>query len=406
MIIGSLLALGGQLAAQEAKQDPRTNIAKNNPHVKIRGDFQRFRQRAVSGKPTRVVTMGGSITENKRGHSAQIPEWLKQRFPKADFQFTNAGIASTCSTTGAFRLENDVLSTGRVDLLIVEFAVNDDQDAGHAKRECIRGMEGIVRHLRRAQPRADILMVQYVNPGMLETVISGKTPLAISAHESVAQHYGIPSVNVAGEIASAVKEGRYSWEDYGGTHPKAFGYTVAVNMMIAALEKGMAKSENAEAVTKDHPLPLPLERGNYGGGKFTDVQDAYWLGGWKFGKVSRDLLPLGAIRSRYEEYDILRAEEPGTTLYLNFQGKSIGAFVLAGPDAGIVEMSVDGSPWQQQTLYHHYSSKLNYPRSVTFAADLSSGIHQLVLRVSDKKPDGSQGNAVAIMFFEVNGGEN
>ena len=117
-----------------------------------------------------VVTMGGSITENKRGHSAQIPEWLKQRFPKADFQFTNAGIASTCSTTGAFRLETDVLSTGRVDLLIVEFAVNDDQDAGHAKRECIRGMEGIVRHLRRAQPRADILMVQYVNPGMLETV--------------------------------------------------------------------------------------------------------------------------------------------------------------------------------------------------------------------------------------------
>ena len=399
MVIWGLLAVVGQLAAQEAKQDPRAKIAKDNPNVKMRGDFLRFRKRAESGKPTRVVTMGGSITEQKRGHSGQIPEWLKRRFPDADFQFTNAGISSTCSTTGAFRLESDVLSEGRVDLLIVEFAVNDDQDAAHARRECIRGMEGIVRHLRRAQPQADILMVHYVNPGMLETVISGKTPLTISAHEAVAKHYEIPTVNVAAEVAAAVKEGRYVWKDYGGTHPKPFGYQVAVNMIISALERGM---EGDSKEVKDHALPLPLDRGNYGGGKFIDVQDAYWLGGWKFGKVSRELLPVGAIRPRYEKYDILRAEDPGTTLYLNFQGKSVGAFILAGPDAGIIEASVDGGPWQEYILYHSYSGGLNYTRSVIFAVDLSLGPHQLVLRVSDKKPDKSKGNAVSILYFEVN----
>ena len=41
-------------------------------------------------------------------------------------------IASTCSTTGAFRLRDDVLIKGPVDLFFIEFAVNDDQDAGHA----------------------------------------------------------------------------------------------------------------------------------------------------------------------------------------------------------------------------------------------------------------------------------
>ena len=66
----------------------------------------------------------------------------------------------------AFRLQSDVLAGGRVDLLIVEFAVNDDQDAAHARRECIRGMEGIVRHLRKVQSQADGLMVHYVNPEM------------------------------------------------------------------------------------------------------------------------------------------------------------------------------------------------------------------------------------------------
>ncbi len=402
MVLG-VFALVEQVEAKEqGAPDPRAQIAGDNPRVKIRGDFQRFRKRAESGELTRVVTLGGSITEAPHGHSSQVPNWLKQRFPKANFEFTNAGIASTCSTTGAFRLQRDVLSGGRVDLLIVEFAVNDDQDAMHTRKECIRGMEGIVRHLRKVQPQADILMVQYVNPGMLETLLKGETPLTISAHEAVAEHYGISSVSVAGEIAAAVKEGRYEWKDYGGTHPKSFGYQVAVNLMISALQRGMEDSVRAKEAIADHDMPLPLDRENYGGGKFIDVQEAYWLGGWKYGKVSKDLLPVGAIRSRFEKYQILRGDAPGTTLYLNFIGRSVGAFVLAGPDAGILEVSVAGGPWQEQSLYHQHSSGLNYPRSVTFASDLSSGQHQLVLRLSDKKPEKSKGKAVSILYFEVN----
>ena len=89
-------------------------------------------------------------------------------------------------------------------------------------------------------------------------------------------------------------------------------------------------------------------------------------------------------------------------LYLNFIGRSVGAFVLAGPDAGIIEVSVDGGPWQEQSLFHKHSGGLNYPRSVTFASDLPSGQHQLVLRLSGKKPEKSKGTAAAILYFEVN----
>lgn len=399
IITAGLMTLVGTVCAQEGGQDPRAAISQDNAQVRMRSDFRRFRQRAESGKPTRVVTLGGSITENDHGHSALVPAWLKQRFPKADFQFTNAGISSTCSTSGAFRLERDVLAGGRVDLLIVEFAVNDDQDARHAERECIRGMEGIVRHLWQAQPQADILMVQYVNPEMLEALLSGKTPLSLAAHEKVADHYGIPSVNVAAEVAAAVKEGRYTWEDYGGTHPKPFGYQVAVNMMVSALERGMV----AEGMDSDgHPLPPPLDSGSYGGGVLVDVQEAAWLGGWRYGKVGKDLLPVGAIRPRYETYEVLRGDEAGTTLYLDFEGRSVGAFVLAGPDAGTVEVRVDGSPWQEKTLYHQHSGKLNYPRTVMFATDLPPGRHQLVLRLAEKKPQGSGRRAASILSFEVN----
>ncbi len=392
----------GQVVAEEAKQDPRAEISPQNARVKMRGDFKRLRQRAESGQPTRVVTLGGSITEAVHGHSLQVPAWLKKKFPQADFQFTNAGIASTCSTTGAFRLQSEVLAGGRVDLLIVEFAVNDDQDAAHSRDECIQGMEGIVRHLRQKQPQADILMVQYVNPGMLATLLKGEVPLTIAAHEAVAEHYGISSVNVAAEIAAAVEEGRYEWKDYGGTHPKPFGYQVAVNLIISALQRGMEGELEGSAEMKPYVLPEPLDQGNYAGGKFIDVQDAYWLGGWKYGKVGKALLPVGAIRSRYEKYQVLRGDDPGTTLYLNFQGRSIGAFVLAGPDAGMVEVSVDGASWQKKKLFHKHSKGLNYPRSVTFATGLTSGRHQLVLRLIEDKVEGSKGHSASILYFEIN----
>ena len=50
---------------------------------------------------------------------------MKEMFADTRFDFINAGISSTCSTTGAFRLAEHVLSSGSVDLLFVEFAVND-----------------------------------------------------------------------------------------------------------------------------------------------------------------------------------------------------------------------------------------------------------------------------------------
>ncbi|MDG1854188.1 MAG: hypothetical protein P8I97_08515, partial [Verrucomicrobiales bacterium] len=96
-------------------------------------------------KEGRVAFIGGSITQ-MNGYRPMVADWLKARFSQTKFEFINAGISSTCSTTGAFRLKEHVLDKGRIDLFFIEFAVNDDQDAGHEKRECVRGMEGIIRH--------------------------------------------------------------------------------------------------------------------------------------------------------------------------------------------------------------------------------------------------------------------
>ncbi|MFT5528163.1 MAG: lysophospholipase L1-like esterase, partial [Pirellulaceae bacterium] len=328
------------LVSSIASADDRTAISADNPNIHQRGDFSDLKRKLTVDKKAHVGFIGGSITANAGGHTAMVPAWFRKNYPEVEFTFTNAGISSTCSTSGAFRLKNDLLSKGKLDLLIVEFAVNDDQDAGHNHENCVRGMEGIIRQLKQHNPAAAIVMVHYVNPGMLAMLQAGNTPISISAHHKTAEHYNVTEVNLAAEIANNAKAGKYSWQDYGGTHPNKFGYEIASNMITAALA-GRLESKNT--VADSSALPKPIDAYNYGNGRFIEISDAKLAGDWKQGKVTRDLLPIGGIRNSFSSYECLRGNIPGDTLTLEFTGRTVGAFILAGPDAGIVSSKIDGA---------------------------------------------------------------
>ena len=192
---------------------------------------------------------------------------------------------------------------------------------------------------------------------------------------------------------------RYTWKDYGGTHPGRFGYEVASNMIFAALQAGIAKGGKPGERT----LQEPLDPASYDRGSFVHPKNAKVSASWKLGKVGREMLPLGGIRSHYGQFEVLRSDRPGADLAFDFEGRAVGAFVLAGPDAGFVEVSVDGGAFATIELYHRFSGGLNYPRSVMFADELEPGKHTLVLRIAEDKPNKSKGNAASILFFEVNG---
>ena len=223
---------------------------KSNPNLLSRGNFANSLHRFEKEKKGHVAFMGGSITE-MNGYRPILKDWLKKRFPKTEFTFTNAGISSTCSTTGAFRLERDILNHGPVDLFFVEFAVNDDQDAGHDRESCHRGVEGILRHLRTHNPRSDVVLTYFVNPGMLKVLQGGKQPLPMAAHEEVLKHYDVSAVHLAKEVAERINAGTYSWAKFGGTHPKRPGNQLAANLAGRLLENGWKKAGSAK------PLPHP-----------------------------------------------------------------------------------------------------------------------------------------------------
>lgn len=367
--------------------------------VRLRGTFENARVTFErTGKGT-VAFMGGSITE-MNGYRPMVCELLQKRFPKTAFTFIAAGISSTCSTTGAFRLGADVLAQGPVDLFFVEFAVNDDQDAHHARTECVRGMEGIVRHARQSNPNMDIVMTYFVNESILKTFQEGKTPLTVEAHEAVAAHYGVSTINLAKEVADEITAGTLTWEKFGGVHPAPFGNAIAAQMIDQLFSRAWAGPLAKEAAAKPYPLPqAPLDPLSYANGRFIDLKAAKIKQGWTLGVPAWDSLP-GDKRGPFTSIPMLCAAAAGAEAALAFEGTAVGAYIVAGPDAGIVEASIDNGPFRAVNLFHEYSKGLHYPRTVMLGTDLQPGPHTLTLRISAETK--SAGQAMRVIHFVAN----
>lgn len=376
----------------------------DNDNVHVRGHLQRALAKIAGQSEARVAFLGGSITEME-GYRPLVETWLTERFPQTKFTFIRAGISSTCSNTGAFRFQRDVAAHGPVDLLLVEFAVNDDQDAHHDADGCIRGMEGILRQLWQHNPDAGAVMLHFVNPEMLATAQAGGTQLSAKQHESVARHYGVSSIDLPAELADRIKDGTMSWESWGGTHPGPAGNRHTADLVIQVLraaQAGAAGAGEAAAAGAAEALPEPLLASSFASGAFLPAEAVRPGAGWQMGVPDWDALP-GSKRERFVRESLYYSEQPGSQLTLEFSGTAVGAYLLAGPDAGRLEVRVDGGEWRTVELYHNYSAGLHYPRTVMFESELPAGRHVAEVRVSGEKHENSRGHAARILQFVVNG---
>ena len=136
--------------------------------------------------------------------------YLQTRYPQTKFDFIAAGIPSLGSVPHAFRLERDMLAHGPIDLLFLEAAVNDTAN-GTPPAQMLRGMEGVVRHARMANPFTDIVQMHFVMPEHIADYNQGKIPKAVAQHELVAVYYGNVSLNLALEITDRITAKQFTW---------------------------------------------------------------------------------------------------------------------------------------------------------------------------------------------------
>lgn len=384
------------LVVQEGSEGQLTSTAFHNHRSNLSNAALQFEKE----KTGRIAFLGGSITYNG-GWRDSLEQYFVMRFSDTKFEFIRAGISSMGSTPSAFRLERDVLSKGRVDLLFQEAAVNDDTN-GRSKTEQLRAMEGIVRNLRNSNPNIDIVLMHFVDPGKMATYRADNIPDVIKHHELVAEHYDIPSINLAKEVTERIDNGEFTWEeDFVNLHPSPFGQGIYANSMIEFLENSFDKNPESQTKVVAHPMPAMLTKGAYDNGKLIKASEASYAEGWA---MDENWIPADntGTRDNYHHVPMLISNTPGSQLQFSFTGNTVGIAVAAGQDAGIIEYRIDDGPWYKLNLFTKWSASLHLPWYYTLATDLSDSGHVLELKIAEDRDERSIGNACRIRYFYVN----
>jgi pimeloyl-ACP methyl ester carboxylesterase len=349
-------------------------------------------------KKGRVAFLGGSITYNN-GWRDSVASFIRSQFPGTTFDFINAGIPSFGSLPDAFRAYNDIFSKGKIDLLFVEAAVNDRTNA-YPATEQIRAMEGIVRQAKKANPLTDIIFMYFVDPDKINDYNSGVIPSEIINHEKVAACYNIPAVNLAKEVTARINNREFTWEgDFIDLHPSPFGQQVYFRSIASLLDK--CWGENIGSSQSQNALPVKIDPFSYENGRLKEVKISDETAGWTFVENWAPADNAGT-RAGYVNVPMLVGSEPGKILKFSFKGSSAGIAFTAGPDAGIIEYSIDGSEWKSTDLFTQWSRGLHLPWFLVLGDELKKGSHTLKIKMSSSKNAESTGTVCRIRYFFVN----
>jgi len=358
-----------------------------------------FYNAAAKGGKVQVTFLGGSITYNP-GWRQKVCRYLKERFPNTDFHFVAAGIPSLGSLPHAFRLQRDVLDSGKTDLLFVETAVNDRVNGTDSITQ-VRDLEGIIRHAKKNNPDMDIVMMAFADPDKTGDYNKGITPVEIKNHQLIAQHYSLPFINIAKEVRDKMKNKEFSWnDDFKDLHPAIFGQELYFET-IKDLLNTCFENQSSQAINSKSSLPKPLNKASFENGSYYNIKNAKYTSGWEYTENWKPTDGLGT-RDGFVNVPVLSSDKPGAELSLPFNGTAVGIAIVSGSDAGIINYAVDNGPVKSIDLYTQWSGMLHLPWYLLLGSDLKPGKHVLKISINEKKNPSSKGNACRIVNFLVN----
>jgi len=353
---------------------------------RVRGGLGNALAKLDAGGPVNIAYFGGSITAMP-GWRTKTLKWFQDTWPNAKIHEINAAIGGTGSDLGVFRCGQDVLGH-KPDLIFVEFAVND---GGAAPEAIYRQIEGIVRQAWKANPLTDICFVYTIHLAFMPAYEKGNCPRSTSAHERIAEHYGIPSIDCGLRIAELLKEDKLVFTVKQGEkapegkigfsgdecHPTDAGHEVFRQVILGAFDE-IKKASKAGP----HELKAAFVADNWESAKMVPLDPAMLTPGWQklprdkgLGKGFGDRLPV-----------VWEATKPGEKLSFRFKGTLARLYDLVGPDGGKAICSVDGKVVRTVPRFDSYCS---YHRLATLniAENLKNKEHAVTVEISPEQPD-------------------
>lgn len=341
-----------------------------------------------AGKDVKIAYFGGSITAAS-GWRVQTLKWFQEAFPNANVSEINAAIGGTGSDLGVFRLGHDVLQH-KPDLVFVEFAVND---GGASPERIWQAMEGIVRQIWAADPRTDICYVYTFRTGYENDINKGLCPRAASAMEMLAQHYGIPSINVAIPVCELEREGKLIFKSdeptpdgilrfsNDGVHPLTEGHQLYTDLIAKAVT-GMRKT--SKPLDHSSKLATAFVDNHWQAAKMVPITKEMLTGQWEQLPADDSLVKRFGNRMGSLWY----SGTPGSQITFKFRGSQAKLYDLLGPDGGQVIVTVDGKTGGKPIP--RFDSYCTYHRIATLG--IATGLdlaetHTVTLEIDSEQPD-------------------
>ena len=355
-----------------------------NPNVaaelRVRDGLPNFFAKLAGGKTVRIAYLGGSITAAK-GWRSKTFAWFKSQFTNADLIEINAAISGTGSEFGACRIAVDVLSQNP-DLVFMEHRVNGGGD--HETKS----VEGIIRQIWLHNPRTDICLIYTISQGMLKDLQAGETPVFGAVMETVANAYGVPSIDLGVEIAKREKTGTLIFKGTNavagklvfskdGVHPGDEGHEVYAGVVARSM---LTMKSSCRA--QPHLLPAPLETQCWETTELLPITKATLSAGWRIVDVKKDAIyrqDLGRTEGMLR--GAVKCDHAGETITVKWKGTTLGfSDIPQGKDME-VEATID---WAGPiTIKRPQTDMSNHYARFFFLPEQRLGEHTAVLRIKN-----------------------
>ena len=225
----------GKAAAEAVRKiQSRTHVF--DSYITYRSTLQNTAKVLHDEKKLTVAYFGGSVTAgygasdfdtggratDKNSWRAKTTAWLSENFPDAEIESIYAAIGESGTYLGTYIVQDYVIAKNP-DLVFIEYAINDTY-GGFDKVRAALQLETIVREIKTALPKADIVILLSGDHGQL----SGNAwyfPTA-QGHADIAEHYNLPLVYMGRALYDHITKNSLSWDSFykDNVHPLDAGY--------------------------------------------------------------------------------------------------------------------------------------------------------------------------------------
>mmetsp|Transcript_54451 Transcript_54451/g.100663 ORF Transcript_54451/g.100663 Transcript_54451/m.100663 type:complete len:627 (-) Transcript_54451:73-1953(-) len=346
-------------------------------------------------KQCKLCVLGGSISLQKAGYRGHLIKALERRGVAVEDINAMFGVAGSKPLS---LVVDDFVVANKPDLLIIEVAVNDGDELleGTPRPDVtgiVRAAEGIVRTVKKNSPHTTIVFLEMFLRDDTEQARVLKTGseawrdskshaaigwyhhVAPRLHRHVCRNYGLTQIDLIPAFKSLASTSRHLWFRDDCHHTEMAGERLG-NLLARLLLWAV----------RQQALPLPptlspaLDWQCWCNGRTMYVNES-WLTP-PFSKFQeRDPMRLGAQAT----WMLLEAGGKAT---IPFKGRACGLVTFLGPDAPVVQVSIDGGVGQEMSLLDHWSY---YWRDavILLCEGLADTTHLLEIEVLHRQPDPS-----------------